>query len=122
GIAISGSGTFFGTPTASRFGTYNSGTGAYSNIGNPAKPAGGGYGALDFNPDDARLYGLNVGSGSPPPTHIVVFNTATATITDLGLSVPSLDAIAFLPEPGSFALLAISAAILGATRRRPRIA
>jgi len=29
-----------GTPTASRFGTYNSVTGACSNIANPAKPTG----------------------------------------------------------------------------------
>jgi hypothetical protein len=33
---------FYGTPTASRFGTYNSTTGAYTNIANPAKPTGGG--------------------------------------------------------------------------------
>ena len=67
GLAISPGGIFYGTPTASRFGTYNSGTGAYSNIANPAKPTGGGaYGALDF--DGNTLYGLNVGAGSPPPT------------------------------------------------------
>ena len=30
GLAISPGGVFYGTPTASRFGTYNSGTGAYT--------------------------------------------------------------------------------------------
>ena len=44
-IAISSGGVFFGTPTASRFGTYDSLTGAFTNIANPSKPAGGGYGA-----------------------------------------------------------------------------
>ncbi len=108
GIAISPGGTFYGTPTSSRFGTYNSGTGAYSNIGNPAKPAGGGYGALDF--DGSVLYGLNVGSGSPPPTHLVTIDPATGAVTDIGLSVNSLDAIAFqIPEPATFVLMLVGA-------------
>src|SRR5206468_2772618 len=34
GLAISSGGVFYGTPTSTRFGTYNSGTGAYSNIAN----------------------------------------------------------------------------------------
>lgn len=104
GVAISAGGTIYGTPSASRFGTYNSGSGAYTNIGNPAKPAGGGYGALDFDGD--ILYGLNVGSGSPPPTHLVTIDAATGVITDLGVSISSLDAIAFaIPEPASVSLL-----------------
>jgi len=108
GIAISPGGTFYGTPTSSRFGTYNSGTGAYTNIGNPAKPAGGGYGALDF--DGSVLYGLNVGSGSPPPTHLVTIDPATGAVTDIGLSVNSLDAIAFqIPEPATFVLMLVGA-------------
>jgi len=108
GIAISSGGTFYGTPTSSRFGTYNSGTGAYTNIGNPAKPAGGAYGALDF--DGGVLYGLNVGSGSPPPTHLVTIDPATGVVTDIGVSVSSLDAIAFqIPEPGTFVLLLVGA-------------
>jgi len=105
GIAISSGGVFYGTPTASRFGTYDSGSGAYTNIANPVKPAGGGYGALDF--DGGVLYGLNVGSGSPPPTHLVIIDPAIGTVTDLGASVDSLDAIAFqIPEPASLILMA----------------
>jgi hypothetical protein len=106
GLAISPSGGFFGTPTSSRFGTYDSTTGAYSNIANPAKPAGGGaYAALDF--DGNVLYGLNSGPGSPPVTHLVTIDTLTGAVTDLGLSVPALDAIAFqvVPEPGTMTLL-----------------
>lgn len=107
GLAISSAGIFYGTPTASRFGTYNSTTGAYTDIGNPTKPAGGAYGALDFN-GSGVLYGLNVGSGAPPPTHLVTINPANAAVTDLGASVTSLDAIAFsvvVPEPATLSLL-----------------
>lgn len=118
GIAINSAGSFYGTPTSSRFGTYNSGTGAYTDIGNPTKPAGGGYGALEFN-DTGILYGLNVGSGSPPPTHLVTIDLATGTVTDLGASINSLDAIAFqVPEPASLSILAIGATTLLTRRRR----
>ena len=123
GVAISGSGTIFGTPTSARFGTYNSVGGAYTNISNPVKPAGGAYGALEFNPDNGVLYGLNVGSGSPPPTHVVTFDTSTGAITDLGASVQSLDAIAFqVPEPASFAMLTVAATVIAGTKRRRRTA
>ena len=105
GLAISPGGVFNGTPTSTRFGTYNSVTGAYTNIANPAKPAGGGYGALDF--DGSVLYGLNVGSGSPPPTHLVTIDPL-GVVTDLGASVNSLDAIAFqVPEPMSILLASL---------------
>jgi hypothetical protein len=118
GIAISSGGTFYATPTASRFGTYNSGTGAFTNIANPAKPAGGGaYGALDF--DGNVLYGLNVGPGSPPPTHLVIIDTATGAVTDLGASVNSLDAIAFqVPEPATLVPFIVGIAGFAARRRR----
>jgi hypothetical protein len=118
GIAISSGGVFYGTPTASRFGTYNSGSGAYTDIGNPAKPAGGGgYGSLDF--DGNVLYGLNVGPGSPPPTNLVIIDPATAGVTNVGSSVPSLDAIAFrIPEPSALFLCAAGVTALVALRRR----
>jgi hypothetical protein len=110
GLAISSGGVFYGTPTSTRFGTYNSGTGAYSNIVAPALPAGGGYGALDYNLDGV-LYGLNVGSGSPPPTHLVKIDPVTVTVTDLGASVDALDAIAFQPSAG----ISLSATLSGNT-------
>jgi hypothetical protein len=118
GLGISPGGVFYGTPTSGRFGAYHSGTGAYTDIGNPTKPSGGGYGSLAF--DGNVLYGLNVGSGSPPPTNLVIINPADAGVTLLGASVASLDAIAFrVPEPTGFALLA-SAVGLGLIRRRGR--
>lgn len=116
GLAISSNGIFYGTPTASRFGTYNSSTGAYTNIANPTRPAGGGYGALDF--DGSVLYGLNVGSGSPPPTHLVTIDAA-GMVTDIGASVNSLDAIAFqIPEPAAIVLLVFGWAAIAACRLR----
>lgn len=120
GLGISPGGVFYGTPTASRYGTYNSGTGAYTDIANPAKPAGGGgYGSLAF--DGGVLYGLNVGPGSPPPTHLVTIDLATGVVTGLGAAVNSLDAIAFrIPEPGSLAMLAIAALALTTMRWQDR--
>lgn len=119
GIDVSPSGVIYGTPTASRFGTYHGVTGAYTDIANPAKPAGGGaYGALAF--DGTTLYGLNVGSGSPPPTNLVTIDPTTGVVTNLGSSLPSLDAIAFgpIPEPATWTLLLAPAALSALRRRR----
>jgi hypothetical protein len=118
GLAISPGGVFYGTPTASRFGTYNPVTGAYSNIANPGKPTGGGaYGALDF--DGNTLYGLNVGAGSPPPTALVTISPS-GVVTSLGFSLDSLDAIAFapVPEPGALALLILAGSMMVFGRSR----
>jgi hypothetical protein len=117
GLAISSAGVFYGTPTASRFGTYDSTTGAYTNIANPDKPAGtGAYGALDF--DGSVLYGLNVGPGSPPPTALTIIDPATGAVTNVGLSVNSLDAIAVsVPEPATTMLLCGAIALLARRRR-----
>lgn len=101
GLAISSAGIFYGTPTSTRYGTYDSTTGAYTNITAPSLPAGlGAYTALDFN--GSVLYGLNTGPtplGGTPPTHIVTIDPPTGTVTDLGASLDSLDAIAFQPPP-----------------------
>jgi hypothetical protein len=118
GLGISPGGIFYGTPTASRFGTYNSTTGAFTNIANPAKPTGGGaYGALSFG--DGTLYGLNVGAGSPPSTAIATFDLATGATTLVGTTLSSLDAIAYVPEPTTFGMVLLaSAAALGRRMRR----
>jgi len=120
GLAISQAGTIYGTPTSSRFGTYDPTFGTYANIANPAKPAGGGaYAALDF--DGGTLYGLNSGPGSPPPTHLVTIDQ-NGVVTDIGLSVPALDAIAFLqvPEPGTISLFCGALALGWFVRARRR--
>jgi hypothetical protein len=118
GLAISPANVFYGTPTASRFGTYDSTTGVYTNIANPTKPTGGGaYGALSWG--DGTLYGLNVGSGSPPPTALVSINPATGGVTLIGNTLNSLDAIAYVPEPGTAGALLIGLATT-TRRRRPR--
>jgi hypothetical protein len=118
GLAISSSGAFYGTPTSSRFGTYDSGTGVYTNIANPAKPAGtGAYGALDYNGN--VLYGLNIGPGSPPPTALVIIDPATGAVTNVGFSLDSLDAIAFqIPEPTSLLWIALGTVAMYIRPRR----
>src|SRR5205085_2103707 len=45
GLAVSPGGVYYGTPTSSRFGTYDPTTGAYTNIAGPSShPAGTGTG------------------------------------------------------------------------------
>lgn len=122
GLAISSDDVYYGTPTASRYGTYDPVTGAYTNIANPVKPVGGAYAALAFN-SAGTLFGLNLGTGTGPPTHIVTIDRTTGTVTDIGASVDRLDAIAFgtaVPEPAS--MIALGAGIAGvlAARRRRR--
>jgi hypothetical protein len=121
GLAISAGGIYYGAPTPSRFGTYDPVLGTYSNISNPVKPVGGAYGALSFD-ENGVLFGLNVGAGGPPPTHIVTFDLTTGVITDIGASVTSLDAIAFapVPEPSTIAILGIGVAALVVRRRQLR--
>jgi hypothetical protein len=119
GLEISSDGVFYGTPTGSRYGTYDSMTGAYTNITNPIKPGdGGAYAALSF--DGAVLYGLNSAPGTPPPTFLVTIDPATGEVTNVGQSVNSIDAIAFrIPEPGTLALL-VAPLIMGLLNRRRR--
>jgi hypothetical protein len=102
GLAVSSSRVVYGTPLPASFGTYDETTGAFTNIANPTKPNGRGYGALAFNGN--VLYGLEVGTAS----HLVTFDTTTGTVTDHGATgAQFLDAIAFrvaVPEPTSLAL------------------
>jgi uncharacterized protein DUF6923/PEP-CTERM motif-containing protein len=120
GLAISRGGVFYGTPTSSRFGTYVSGTGAYTNIGNPVKPVGGAYAALAFN-NSGVLYGLDLGPDSTgKPTQLVTINRTNAAVTPLGTgSLAQLDAIAFqIPEPASLVLCVAGLAVALVRRRR----
>jgi hypothetical protein len=118
GVAIDAAGTVYGSPTASRFGTYNITTGAFTLIADPAEVVGGAWGSLDFD-ENGVLYALNVGSGSPPPTALTTINPATGVVTNIGNSITSLDAIAVLvPEPGSATLLLLGAAAMALRPRR----
>jgi hypothetical protein len=108
GLAISPTGVFNGTPTSTRFGTYNSVTGAYTNIAAPTRPVGGAYAALAY--DGNTLYGLDLGPGPDLFTHLVTIDPATGAVTDIGQSVSSLDAIAFqVPEPATFVMMLVGA-------------
>jgi hypothetical protein len=126
GLAISSTGTFYATPTKPQFGTYNSTTGAYTNIAAPSSyPVGGGsYAALKFN-DSGVLYGVNLDDGvAGRPTHLVTINPATAAVTDIGASVAFLDSIAFVPVPEPACVLAgcmvvTAAGWMGRRRSRP---
>lgn len=93
GVAVSPTGIVFGSPAINDFGTYDKVTGAYTNISNPAKPAGGGYGALAF--EGSVLFGLNLGT----PPHLVTIDAATGMVTDVAPTLNALDAIAFRPTP-----------------------
>jgi len=118
GLAISPGGVFYGTPTSSQFGTYDSTSGVYSNIANPTRPGGSGtsYAALAF--DGNTLYGMDLA----PTTHLVTIDPTTGAVTDLGASVSSIDGIAFspVPEPGPLSSLALGAALLLWNRRKAR--
>lgn len=117
GLGISPSGVFNGTPTSTRFGTYNSVTGAFTNIAAPTRPVGGAYAALSY--DGNTLYGLNLGVPGTT-THLVTISPATAAVTDVGVSVQQLDAIAFLqvPEPASVILASLCLSVTMCVRRR----
>jgi hypothetical protein len=121
GLAINSAGTFYGTPTATRFGTYDPVTGAYTNIGTTTPPAGGSFAALAFN--GSTLFAMNSGTGSPPPSHLATIDLASGATTDLGLSdVTALDAIAFspaaVPEPGTMCLVGGAMAAAAAFRKQ----
>jgi hypothetical protein len=118
GLAISPGGVFNGTPTSTRFGTYNSVTGAYTNIAAPTRPLGGAYAALAY--DGGVLYGLDLGPDSAGfPTQLVTIDPATAAVTNGPTSIPHLDAIAFrVPEPGTLALVLAGLASLSTRKRR----
>jgi hypothetical protein len=96
GVAVSPEGTVFGTPLPANFGTYDKTTGAYTDITNPTKPTGRGYGALAF--DGSVLYGLNVAT-PPAAPHLVTIDTTTGAVTDIGATVVAVDGIAFRPNP-----------------------
>jgi Repeat of unknown function (DUF6923) len=122
GLAISSGDIFYAAPVPSDYGTYDSTTGAYTQIAAPATPAGGGsYAALAF--DGSTLYGDNLVPGpTGGATHLVTIDPTTGNVTDLGASVIHLDAIAFqpVPEPTTMALLLGAGAmtLLPITRRK----
>jgi hypothetical protein len=122
GLAISSTGVYYGSPIPADYGTYDSITGAYTNIATPASPvgAGGSYAALAF--DGSTLYGDNLKPGTGGgATHLVTIDPTTGTVTDIGPSITHLDALAVaVPEPGAMTLLAGSAVIslLTTTRRK----
>jgi hypothetical protein len=117
GLEFTPDGTLYGTPTSSRYGTYDAGTGVYTNITNPVKPGGGGaYAAMSFG--GGVLYGLNSAPGSPPPTFLAAFDPSTGNVTNLGASVQAIDAIAWVPEPGTLALLVIALISVASCRHR----
>lgn len=97
GLAVNAAGEFFGSPTPSRFGTYNRTNGHYVNITTPDLPIGGAYAAFSFD-SNGVLYGLDLGTEVPPTTELVTIDTDTGAVTDIGPSIDSIDAIAFQPD------------------------
>ncbi len=69
--------------------------------------------AASFGCDGSTLYAVVNGRGPTQPAHLVTVNTGTGAITDIGLSIPKLDALVWdacdstppvLSLPGSFAV------------------
>ncbi len=122
GLAISSGGVFYATPVPADYGTYDPNTGAYVNITNPSKPAGGGsYAALTFA--GSILFGDNLlpGSGGRT-THLVTIDPTTGTVTDIGSSITKMDAIAaIVPEPSTLTLFAAAGLICLSRKRNRRI-
>jgi hypothetical protein len=121
GLAISSTGVYYGTPIPGDYGSYNSITGAFTNIATPTSPAGAGgaYGALAF--DGSTLYGDNLkpGSAGAGAAHLVTIDSTTGNVTDIGPTIAHLDALAVaVPEPGAMTLLVGSGVISLLTRRR----
>lgn len=94
GLAVSPAGVIYGTPTQTSFGTYDSTLGTFTNITNPAKPAGLSYSALAF--DGGALYGIN--NGPSAARRLVTIVPATGAVTDVGATLNGIDAIAFAPS------------------------
>lgn len=70
---------------------------------------------------NGTLYDANVNlNDAACPTHLVTINTTTGAISDVGLSVNNLDAIATVPEPLSVMLFGSGLAFLAIMSRRRR--
>jgi len=95
-------GVLYGSPLSANFGTYNTTTGAYTDIAAPTPlPLGAttsSLTSLEFN-SAGVLFASNTTNGGTPTSHLVTINPLTAAVTDLGPSINGLDAIAFVPVP-----------------------
>jgi hypothetical protein len=125
GMAIDSLGTIYGAPRGAdqELVTYDKITGAATTVatlsGAPY-PSPSNISAMAFDASDT-LYGVNVDLNDVTrPTHLVTINTATGAITDIGLSVNNLDAIAFavVPEPISTILIGVGLCFIGIKMRR----
>jgi hypothetical protein len=85
------------SPTTAVFGIYERTNGEFmviTNMPNPLSSSYGSYGAFSFD-ENGVLYGINLASGNPTPTHLFSINPVNGVATEKGASVSSLDAIAF---------------------------
>lgn len=104
GLAIDSSGTFYGSPLSTKFGTYNSSTGLYTNITNPAKPLSpqaSQYAAMAVDASDT-IYAMNLASSSSDNWLVIISTTGTVTPVGGTLIAPGatrFDAIVFSPLP-----------------------
>ena len=124
GIAFSPAGILFfaGSNSNGALRTINPATGAPTTVvtlnGGPSPSP---VNALAFN-GDGVLYGSVRGSGFPTFTagFLVTINTTTGLVTNLGTTVPRLDAIAFRPAPpapvpalSQWAMIALGVLVVG---------
>jgi hypothetical protein len=125
-LAFNASGTLYAAPDAinsNTLRTVDPMTGAQTIVATIASPAFTALNAMKFN--GSTLYGNfseSAGGGNPGRCHLGIINPITGAVTDLGISVNDLDAIAFatpVPEPTSLVLAGSAfAGWLGFLQRR----
>ena len=122
GIAADGSGTIFGTPSGAAsdlviYSTVNGSTTVVAPLsGSPFATAS--INALAFNA--GTLFGVDVNlADSTRPTDLITINTITGVITNIGASIPNLDAIAFsVPEASTWWAASLAAVYIFFLRLR----
>jgi len=79
--------------------TLNPATGAPTNVAvMTGAPIGGQVNAMAVNPVSNVLFAIDfTGGGAAGPANLITINKTTAVVTNIGVTGPGMDAIAFVP-------------------------